>query len=94
VIDINPAMLPAPAQVARWSSVQFTSAVRHDFDSPAYNPSLRQLLHVGFKVAARMGRRYLDLVEANEAIIAKNVTQNLFARHITPVFLDQRVKPS
>ena len=94
VIDIIPAALPNPAQVDRWSSAQFTSALRHDFDSPAYNPSLRQLLHVGFKVAARMGRRYLDLVEANETIIAKNVTENLFARHITPVFLDRRVKPS
>jgi hypothetical protein len=94
VIDINPAKLPAPAEVARWSSVQFTSALRHDLDSPGYNPSLRQLLHVGFKVAARMGRNYLDLVEANESIIAKNVTENLFARHIAPVFLARRVRPS
>lgn len=94
VIDINPAQLPAPAEVAGWSSVQFTSALRHDPDSPAYNPSLRQLLHVGYKVAARMGRRYLDLVEADETIIAKNVTENLFARHIAPVFLDPREKPS
>ena len=92
VIDINPAKLPAPAEVARWSSRQFTSALRHDYDSPAYNPSLRQLLHVGYKVAARMGRRYLDLLDANEGVIAKNVTTNLFARHITPVFLGGREK--
>jgi hypothetical protein len=45
------------------------------------------LLHVGFKVAANMGRRYLDLIELNEAVIAKNVTQNLYDRHIAPVFL-------
>jgi hypothetical protein len=31
------------------------------------------------------------LVEANEAVIAKNVTENLFDRHIAPVFLG---KPS
>ncbi len=90
VIDIDPAKLPAPADVAQWSSAQFTSALRHDPASPAYNPSLRQLLHVGFKVAARMGRRYLDLLEANETVIAKNVTENLFARHIAPVFLGRR----
>jgi tagaturonate epimerase len=42
---------------------------------------------VGFKVAAKMGRRYLDLLETNEAIIARNVTENLYARHIAPVFL-------
>lgn len=87
VIDIDPARLPAPAEVARWSSEQFVDALRHDPANPAYNASLRQLLHVGFKVAAKMGRRYLDLLEANEAVIAKNVTENLYKRHIAPVFL-------
>jgi hypothetical protein len=87
VIDIDPAKLPAPQEVDRWTSEQFTSALRHDGKSPAYNPSFRQLLHVGFKVAAKLGRRYLDLLEAHEAVIAKNVTENLYARHIVPVFL-------
>ena len=59
--------------------------------NPAYNSSLRQLLHVGFKVAAKMGRRYLDLLEANETVIAKNVTENLYNRHIAPVFLGRSV---
>src|ERR1035438_240574 len=87
VIDIDPAKLPLPGEVNQWTSVQFTSALRHDRLSPVYNSSLRQLLHVGFKVAAKMGRRYLDLLEANEPVIAKNVTENLYARHIAPVFL-------
>jgi tagaturonate epimerase len=87
VIDIDPAKLPAPATVAKWTSEQFTSALRHDPQCPAYNPSLRQLLHVGFKIAANMGEKYLRLVEANEKVIAKNVTENLFDRHIAPVFL-------
>jgi hypothetical protein len=94
VIDIDPAKLPAPTEVAHWSSAQFTSALRHDPRSPAYNPSLRQLLHVGFKVAAKMGRRYLGLLEANEPVIAKNVTENLYARHIAPVFLGPRETPA
>lgn len=87
VIDIDPTKLPSPATVAAWSSEQFTSALRHDQANPAYNQSLRQLLHVGFKVAAKMGDRYLRALEANEAIVAKNVTANLFERHIRPVFL-------
>jgi hypothetical protein len=87
VIDIDPAKLPTPAEVNGWTSAQYTSALRHDQSSPAYNASLRQLLHVGFKVAAKMGPRYLALLEANEAVIAKNVTENLYARHIKPVFL-------
>lgn len=87
VIDIDVHELPAPAEVWQWSSEEFTSALRHDPNADSYNRNLRQLLHVGFKIAARMGRRYLDLLEANEKVIAKNVTYNLYARHIRPVFL-------
>jgi NAD(P)-dependent dehydrogenase (short-subunit alcohol dehydrogenase family) len=87
VIDIDPAKLPSPAEVRGWSSGQYTSALRHVRGAAAYNSSLRQLLHVGFKVAAKMGPRYLSLLELNEAVIAKNVTENLYARHIAPVFL-------
>jgi hypothetical protein len=89
VIDIDPKKLPTPAEVKRWSSERFTSALRHDQRSPEYNNSFRQLLHVGFKIAAKMGRKYLDLLEVNEAVIAKNVTENLYARHIAPVFLGE-----
>jgi hypothetical protein len=87
VIDIDPAKLPRPDAVDGWTSEQFTSALRHDQSNPAYNPSLRQLLHVGFKVAAKMGERYTRELEANEDVIAKNVTANLWERHIRPVFL-------
>ena len=34
-----------------------------------------------------MGNRYLDLLKANEAVIQKNVTENLYDRHILPVFV-------
>ena len=87
VIDINSAKLPSPSEVLGWTSEQYTSALRHVRGAAAYNSSLRQLLHVGFKVAAKMGPRYLDLLEANEKVIARNVTENLFDRHIAPVFL-------
>ncbi|MDE3103607.1 MAG: hypothetical protein KGK08_00390 [Acidobacteriota bacterium] len=87
VIDIDPAQLPSPETVNGWTSDQFTGALRHDQSNPAYNQSFRQLIHVGFKVAAKMGDRYLKALEANEAVVAKNVTTNLFERHIKPVFL-------
>jgi len=88
VIDIDPAKLPKPEAVSGWTSEQFTTALRHDQSNPAYNPSFRQLLHVGFKVAAKMGDRYLKALEANEEVVARNVTTNLFDRHIKPVFLE------
>ncbi|HEY6374234.1 MAG TPA: tagaturonate epimerase family protein [Edaphobacter sp.] len=89
VIDIDPAKLPSPEEVNGWTSEQFTSALRHDQSNKAYNASFRQLLHVGFKVAAKMGDRYLKALEANEEVVARNVTTNLFDRHIKPVFLGQ-----
>jgi hypothetical protein len=87
VIDIDPTKLPKPEEVNGWTSEQFTSALRHDQSNKAYNPSFRQLLHVGFKVAAKMGDRYLKALGANEEVVARNVTTNLFDRHIKPVFL-------
>jgi hypothetical protein len=38
-------------------------------------------------VAAKMGSGYLNILERNEDVIAKNVTENLYSRHIVPVFL-------
>ena len=87
VIDIDPAKLPTPEIVSHWSSRQFVSAIRHDQNNPAYNGSMRQLLHVAFKVAAKLGQRYLDLLQEMEPTIARNVTENLFERHIKPIFL-------
>lgn len=87
VIDIDPAKLPSPEAAKSWSSEQFVSALRHVPGDPSYNSSLRQLLHVGFKVAAKMGPRYLGLLEQAEDVIARNVTTNLFERHIKPLFL-------
>ena len=87
VIDIDASQLPKPDEVNDWTSNQYTSALRHEQSNQAYNPSFRQLLHVGFKVAAKMGDRYLKALEANEDVVARNVTSNLFERHIKPVFL-------
>ena len=88
VIDIDPARLPAPAEVRDWSAEQYAAAVRHDPANPDFNPHVRQLLHVGYKIAARMGARYTDMLVACEESVSRNVTENLFTRHIEPLFLD------
>jgi hypothetical protein len=87
VIAIDPAQLPQPADVNTWSSQEFVSALRHNANNPEYNSSFRQLLHVGFKVAAKMGSRYLNLLSEMKETVAKNVTENLFERHIKPLFI-------
>ena len=86
VIDIDPDKLPDPKSVMGWSSSQYADALRHVESSPNYDPNFRQLLHVGFKVAAGMGKRFTGALEANEEIVARNVTENLFERHLQPIF--------
>jgi hypothetical protein len=90
VIDIDRRQLPTAETVAGWTSEQFVSALRHDPRNPAYNPSFRQLLHVSYKVAAKLGDRYYAALEKHEAVIARNVTENLFARHLKPLLLGNR----
>ena len=69
-----------------WTPDDYCAALRHDSKSPKYNPHFRQFIHVSFKIAAEMSTRYLDALAANEAVIARNVTDNLFQRHILPIF--------
>jgi hypothetical protein len=89
VIEIDRERLPLPSIVNGWTSEQYVDALHHDKNCHAYNPNLRQLLHVGFKIAAHMGDRFLDAVKSNDEIIAQGVTANLFERHIRPVFLSR-----
>jgi hypothetical protein len=87
VIDIAFDKLPSPAQVQNWTAAEYTGALRHDRACRQFDRNVRQLLHVGFKVAAKMGDRYLRMLEECEESISRNVTNNLFARHIEPLFL-------
>jgi hypothetical protein len=87
VIDIDYAKLPTPAAVAAWTSEQFTGAMRHDPANPLYDKGVRQLLHVGFKIAAKMGDRYLNMLDTCEESISRNVTLNLYERHIRPLLV-------
>jgi hypothetical protein len=87
VIDIDRAKLPAPDAVDLWTSEQYAGALRHDQKNPLFNPHLRQLLHVGFKIASKMGTRYTDMLVACEPSISRNVTENLYKRHLEPLFL-------
>ena len=88
VIEIDREQLPLPAVVKSWTSHQYVGALHHDQNCREYNPNLRQLLHVSFKIAAKMADHFLDAVKSNEEIIARGVTANLFERHIRPVFCE------
>jgi len=87
VIDIDRARLPDPKTVRGWSGAEFAAALRHDQKCRAYNRHFRQLLHVGFRVAAEMGATYYQALEHHANVIGRLVTENLLEKHIKPVFL-------
>ncbi len=87
VIDIDRSKLPTTATVNAWTGPRLASALRHIPNHPEFNAHVRQLLHVSFKIAAKAGTRYTDLLKANEAIVAKQVTENTYERHMRPLFI-------
>ena len=87
VIDIDRNALPSPDAVDGWSGEQFVQAVQHEPACPAFDANIRQLLHVGYKVAGEMGERFLNALDAFEDTITPHVTDNLFIRHLKPLFV-------
>jgi len=87
VIDIDSTKLPSMDEIGGWDGERFAAALRHDQSCEHYDPNLRQLLHVGYKVAAEMDNWYLDLLREHEQIVAENVTANIYERHIKPIFI-------
>ena len=87
MIDIDESALPTADEVNGWTGQEYADALRHDQTNSAYNASLRQLLHVGYKVAAEMGDRYYDALKNFESDVSRNVTTNLWERHLKPIFI-------
>ena len=86
VIDIDKNALPPVDEVDSWDSRKYADTLRHDPNCSDYNLNFRQLLHVGYKVAAGMGGRYTEAIEKHQQIIARHVTENIYDRHIKKIF--------
>jgi len=86
VIDINTGQLPTVEEVETWSSEKFANSLRHIPGHPDYNANLRQLIHVGYKIASEMGTYYTDLLKANSEVIGQCVEENLYDRHLKRMF--------
>ncbi len=87
VISIDRSRLPRVQELESWTGAEFAGALRHNQASELYNRDFRQLLHVGYKVAAEMGARFTGLLEEHRDVIARNVTENLYRRHLLPLFV-------
>jgi len=88
VLSINQQMLPNAGEVNKWNSRRFSEALTHDQKCNGYNPHFRQLIHVGYKIAAEMGDRFLSALDRHHEIIAGKVKFNLLERHLKPLFLE------
>jgi len=86
VININISLLPKKQDVARWDGRKFSAALRHIPESRYFNPNMRQLIHVAYKLAAMKKDEYLHLLETNEKIIGQCVYENIYERHICRLF--------
>lgn len=86
VIDINISSLPSKEEVAKWSGKKFADSLRHVPGNKDYNPNMRQLIHVAYKLAALKMEEYFKLLDKHEEIVAKCVFENVYDRHISRLF--------
>jgi tagaturonate epimerase len=86
VIDINRSSIPSPDEVSKWNNVKFAESIRHIPGNKSYNPNMRQLIHVAYKLAALKKDDYFKLLDKNEKTISKCVYENIFNRHICRLF--------
>jgi hypothetical protein len=86
VIDINISGLPPKTEVSKWNSKKMAGALRHIPGNKDYNPNMRQLIHVAYKLAAMEMAEYFKLLEANEKTVSECVYENIYNRHICRMF--------
>jgi len=89
VVDTDRDVLPAAETIDKWDGATFAAALRHDQTCRQYDPNLRQLLHIGYKIAAEMGDRFTVALEKHAGVIGENVTENVYDRHIRPLFFGE-----
>lgn len=90
VIDIDRVSLPTPEQVDGWTGARFADTLSHNQQHSSYHPGFRQLVHVGFKVAAHLGPRFTQALVTYRKTIAAQVAGNLLERHLVPIFSSLR----
>ncbi|MFW6203103.1 MAG: tagaturonate epimerase family protein [Marinilabilia sp.] len=88
VIDIDESQLPSAMEVTGWTGEEFANALRHIPGHPAYNPNLRQLVHVGYKLAAEHINQFNVLLEKHADIVGQCVFENLYERHVKRLVVD------
>ena len=86
VIDINVSLLPSKKEISDWPSRKFAASLKHVSGNRDYNPNMRQLMHVAYKIAALQMKDYFRLLETNEETVSACVYENIYNRHICRLF--------
>ena len=86
VIDIDKARLPSPKEVERWTGEKLANTLRHVPGHPDFNPDFRQLIHVGYKVAAEYGTEFTGALQTHKEIVGQQVYENIYNRHLMRLF--------
>jgi tagaturonate epimerase len=86
VIDIDVTSLPPAGEVSRWNSKKFAGSLRHITGNQEYNPNMRQLIHVAYKLAAQKMDTFLRLLDEHEEVVGECVFENIYSRHICRLF--------
>ncbi len=87
VLHIDRTQLPSALEIASWDGARLSRAIIHEQSCPDFNPHVRQLFHVAFKLAAEAGPKFTDLLKEHDEAVGKAVTANLWDRHLKPLFL-------
>jgi hypothetical protein len=87
VLNIDKSKLPSAEEISTWNSARFSDALTHNQVCSCYNPDFRQLMHVGYKIAAELGNEFSEALVKYRNIISENVKYNILERHLKPLFI-------
>lgn len=87
VLNIRRHDLPEPTEFEKLTPEETAETIRHEPENPMFNPGIRQLMHTAYKIAAEKNDRFILLIRENRELVGRQVYENLFERHLSPLFL-------
>ncbi|TXT61901.1 MAG: hypothetical protein BAJALOKI1v1_1080003 [Promethearchaeota archaeon] len=86
VINIEKGALPPPAMVNSWSGKKVANRLNHEPKNEVFDKNFRQMLHIAYKIAAEMGKRFINALNSHQDLISEHVTYNIHEKHIKKIF--------
>lgn len=87
VLDIDRSRLPDPKSLRRSGGQEMAKRLRHNNREASYNPHFRQLMHCAYKVAGEKQEVFFRLLQKYRSEVEEKVTENLYDKHLVPLFL-------